>query len=70
MKLRYDKQDDVLMIWFSKKPVDYAEQSKNIIMHFSKDNKPVLVEILEASQFLKQTSQILPQKVRQQAFSV
>ncbi len=70
MKLRYDKEDDVLMIWFSKKPVDYAEQAKNIIVHFSKDHKPILVEILEASQFLRRTSQVLPQKIRHQAFSV
>lgn len=64
MKLRYDKDDDALMIWLSKKKVDYAEQEKNIIVHFSKDNKPVLLEILHASQFLAETSKALPQTSR------
>lgn len=70
MKFRYDKEDDILMVWLANKKVDYAEQSKNVIMHFSKDNKPVLMEILDASQFLKQTSQALPQKVRQSVLAV
>ena len=51
MKFRYDKEDDALMIWLSKEPVDYAQQNKNIIIHFSKENKPVLMEILNAVSF-------------------
>lgn len=66
---RYDKEDDALMIWFSKKSVDYAEQEKNLIMHFSKDNKPVLMEILDASNFLKETAKVLPLRVKQQIFA-
>ena len=31
MNFRYDKEDDVMMIWFSRKRVDFVEQSKNII---------------------------------------
>lgn len=66
MRYRYDKEDDALMIWFSNERVDYAEQTKNIISHFSRDNKLVLMEILEASEFLKETSKVLPEKVRQE----
>lgn len=66
MKFRYDKQDDVLMIWLSKERVDYAEQAKDLIIHFSKENKPVLVEILDASKFLKKTSRVFPQHIRSQ----
>ena len=69
MKFRYDKEDDILMVWFDNKKVNYAEQTRNVIMHFSKDNKPVLMEILESSRFLKQPSQVLPQKVRQQVLA-
>lgn len=69
MKFRYDKEDDVLMIWFSKEPVDYAEQAKDVIVHFSKENKLVLIEILDASKFLKETSQAFPPKIRQQVIS-
>ena len=66
MKFRYDKEDDALMIWLSKEPVDYAQQNKNIIIHFSKENKPVLMEILNAVSFLKESNKILPQKIREQ----
>ncbi len=69
MKLRYEKDDDVLMIWFSKDPVDYAKKQKDIIVHFSKDNKPVLYEILNASHFLREVSLVLPSSVRQSVFT-
>lgn len=62
MRFRYDKDDDVLNIWMSKEPVDFAEQDKNIVVHFSKENKPVLLEILDASKFLKHTIQDSPSK--------
>lgn len=68
-KFRYDKEDNALMIWFSKEPVDYAEQEKNLIIHFSKENKPVLMEILDATKFLKETTKILPPNIRQQIFA-
>lgn len=68
-RFRYDKEDNALMIWFSKEPVDYAEQEKNLIIHFSKKNKPVLMEILDATKFLKETTRILPSSVKQQIFT-
>lgn len=69
MSVKYDKQDDVLMIEFNKKPIDYAEQSGDVIVHFSPDREAVLIEILDASKFLKETSKKLPDKVRQQIFA-
>ena len=64
MKFRYDKEDDILMIWFSNQKVDHAKQEKNVIIHFSKEEKPVLMEIMEASLFLKETSKVLPPNLR------
>lgn len=69
MKFRYDKEDDVLMIWFSSARVDYAEQTGNIIVHFSKNNKPVLMEILDATSFLLKTSKSIPRDMRQRVFA-
>lgn len=66
MKTRYDKEDDVLMIWFSKKPIDDAKQSKNIITHYSVKKEVVLVEILNASTFLKHSIQTTSHKMRRQ----
>jgi uncharacterized protein YuzE len=68
-KFRYDEADDALMIWFSKEPIDYAEKEKSLIVHFSKNNKPVLMEILDATDFLKETTKVLPFGIRQQVFA-
>lgn len=49
MKISYEPEADVLMWEVSKQPIDDAKQIGNIVVHFSKHNIPVLVEILEAS---------------------
>lgn len=49
----YEPEDDVLNIWLSKKPIDYAEDENGVIVHYTKDNQPVYVEILDATKFLK-----------------
>lgn len=54
MKFKYSKEDDVLMIELNKKPIDYAEQSGDLIVHFSPKREAVLIEILDASRFLKE----------------
>lgn len=69
MKVKYNKQDDILMIEFNNKPIDFAEQSGDVIAHFSPKRELVLLEILDASIFLKKTSQVLPLKIREQALS-
>ena len=52
MRIRYNREDDVLLIEISDEEIDYAEEVGNMIIHFSKDGKPVLLEILDASEFL------------------
>ena len=64
MKQRYDKEDDVLMIWFSHERVDHAQHSKQTVLHLSEDNKPVLLEILNASKFLKDSYSALAPRLR------
>lgn len=51
-KIRYSKDVDALLIELSDKPIDHAEEEGQIIIHFSKDNEPVLLEILDAKEFL------------------
>jgi len=41
-----------LLIEISDEEIDYAEEVSNMTIHFSKDGKPVLVEILDASEYL------------------
>lgn len=56
IKIKYDPDADVLSWEISKKnKIDYASEMGNIIVHFNKNNIPVLIEILEASKFIRQS---------------
>ncbi len=52
MKIKYSKDVDILMVWLSNDPFDYAEESNGVITHFSCEGKPVLLEIQGARDFL------------------
>lgn len=62
----YEAKDDVLNIWLSRKPIDYAEQNGDVIVHFTKDSEAVYIEILDASRFLKDLSKTIPKNLKQQ----
>ena len=51
-KIKYDKETDILVIEFSDKPIDYAEEEGAVIVHFSKDEEPVLLEIQDGKDFI------------------
>jgi len=51
-KIRYSKDVDALLIEFSDKKIDYAEEEGQMIIHFSKEGEPVLLEILDAKEFI------------------
>ena len=59
MKYSYDKQSNILRIKISDKPFDYAEEMGNFVVHFDKENKPVYIEILNADQFIQETTSII-----------
>ena len=69
-KFIYEKEDNVLNVWLSKQKIDYAEQTGDIIVHFTKDNTPVYIEILDASHFLQRESEALPKEIKQKFFSL
>jgi hypothetical protein len=52
MRLRYNRKEDILTLELSEAPIDHAEEVGPIITHFSPDDRLVLLEILEASDFL------------------
>lgn len=55
MKISYNREQDILMYEVSEESIDYAEEMDSMIVHFTKDGKPVLLEILDASEFLAQS---------------
>lgn len=67
-KIRYSKDVDALLVELSSQTIDHAEESERFIVHFSKTGEPVLLEILDAREFvlgslsslLKETEAILP----------
>ncbi|GEM_PF-366671 len=52
MKIKYDREDDILTIETAPGNIDYAEEMGTLIVHFTKEGKPVVLEILDASDFL------------------
>lgn len=51
-KIKYSKDVDALLIELSDEKIDHAEEEGQIIIHFSKDGEPVLLEIFDAKDFL------------------
>lgn len=51
-KIKFSKDVDALLIELSNKPIDYAEECGQLIVHFTKNGEPVLLEILDARDFL------------------
>ncbi len=62
IELRYEPEADVLSWEINSDPIDYAKEMGNIVVHFSKKNIPVLIEILEAKKFLRATGGLLGKK--------
>ena len=52
MKMNYDRSEDILTVETAPGDIDYAEEMGPIIVHFTEDGKPVVLEILDASDFL------------------
>ena len=52
MKLKYSREVDILLMWLSDEPSDYAEEANGVIARFTKDGKPLLIEIQGAREFI------------------
>lgn len=70
MSVKYYSDDDILVVTLSKTPYQFAEKQGDFVVHFSRDNKPVRIEILNASNFLKDTTSTLPVSLRRQIASI
>lgn len=52
-QLKYEPEADVLSWELSNSPIDYAKEIGNFVVHFTKDGTPVLVEVLQAKDFMR-----------------
>ncbi|RZN33961.1 MAG: DUF2283 domain-containing protein [Methanophagales archaeon ANME-1-THS] len=58
MKISYDRDVDILMIQVGDEKIEYAEEMDGIIIHFTKDDRPILIEILDASDFITSLNKV------------
>lgn len=68
-KISYDPDADVLVWELNDRPIAYAKEIRGIIIHFSARHAPVLIEVLEATQFLAKAKD-LPQFFRELGVAV
>lgn len=66
MKAKYYEDADLISWKVSRKPFEYATRSGDFVVHYSKNDEPVLIEILNASKFLKEANRMLPKKIQRQ----
>ena len=65
-RISYEPEADILMWEFSNQKIDFAKEVGDFIVHYSKKENPVLVEILEASKFLLRASRLVNQEASQE----
>lgn len=64
-KISYDPDADVLSMGsLGRAAIDHAEEMGNLVVHFSKKKKPILVEILQASRIFKNQPKSLRAEIR------
>lgn len=62
-KISYEPEADVLSVEISREaPIDFAKELGNVVVHFTKHNVPVLIEVLNASQFVTQVAKLIGQQ--------
>jgi uncharacterized protein YuzE len=58
MKASYDRNADALLIHVGRGKIDHAEEMGPFVIHFTKRGKPLLIEILDASEVLSNLTRI------------
>jgi uncharacterized protein YuzE len=53
-KISYSKDIDALLIELSKEPIAHAEAEDQVILHYSENEKLVLVEVLDFRRFMSE----------------
>ena len=52
MKFKYSPEVDILLIKLGDGKFDYAEENEGVIVHYNKEEVPVLLEIMDAKRFV------------------
>lgn len=65
MKTKYYEDADLLSLRISNTPYKYARQDGDVIVHYSENKEPVLIEIVNAAKFIKDTTKMLPKMIQE-----
>lgn len=65
-KMSYEPEADLLRVELAFGKIDYAQEMGPFIVHYSKKNEPLYIEILEARKFFSQSQKILEARVSEQ----
>jgi len=70
LEIKYEPDDDVLNVFFSKEKIDDSfDVEPRAIMHVDKADKPVYLEIFEASKNFNVNLKSIPEKIKQEFFA-
>ena len=62
----YDPEANIISWELAKGPISHTREFGNFIIHLSKANKPILIEILDASKFVGQFDKLkMPAGIKQ-----
>jgi hypothetical protein len=56
--MQYDPEANIISIEVAKGEIKYAHEFGNFIIHLSRANKPILIEILDGSKFVGQVDKL------------
>ena len=71
MKVRYDKDEDILTIVLTQKKVklDDTYETEHGFVGVSEKGEPIMVDIFNASKFFAEESKALPKEIKQKFFA-
>ena len=71
MRVRYDKDEDILMIVLAKRgqKIDDTYETENSLVSVTEKGEPIMVEIFNASKFFAEESKVLPKEIKQKFFA-
>ena len=52
--MHYDTESNIISLEISKGKIDHVREVGNFLIHVAKNEKPILIEILDASKLVKQ----------------
>ena len=72
MRVRYDKDEDILMIVLAKRgqKIDDTYETENSLVSVTEKGEPIMVEIFNASKFFAEESKVLPKEIKQKFFGI